>query len=57
MPKLVHCWRLIVLMNKFVKGVSAMIAAIVEFTMITLAGCTRPFGDLTKSARGLMGKK
>ena len=44
-------------MNKFVKGVSAMIAAIVEFTMITLAGCTRPFGDLTKSARGLMGKK
>ena len=43
-------------MNKLVKGISAALAVIVELTMITLAGCTRPLDDLTKSARGLMGK-
>ncbi len=43
--------------NRFVTGLSATIALVVEFTMITLAGCTRTFGDLTKPARELLGKK
>ncbi len=43
--------------NRFEKSLSAVMAVIVEFAMITLAGCTRPFGDLNKSARGLLGKK
>ena len=44
-------------MSGFTKGFAAVVATIVELAMITLAGCVRPFGDLTKSARGLVGKK
>lgn len=43
-------------MSRFTKGFAAVIAAVVEITIITLAGCVRPFGEITKSARSLVGK-
>lgn len=44
-------------MSGFRKGFAAVIAAVVELGMITMAGCVRPFGDLSKPARSLLGKK
>lgn len=43
--------------HKFMKGVTAMITAVGAVAVTTLAGCTRPLGDITKSARELVGKK